>query len=79
MKTSVNLERELLTHIEFDAGNSTEECKRIIQRRIEERKKAYLKTSPEIWSNVSYTITITALFTQLIIGIFMTGAYFLQK
>ena len=77
VKTSINLiEEELLTHIEFDTGNSTNECERKIQIRKENSKKP--RKTTKIWSNFYFSCSISII-CQVNIGICLIGMYFLKK
>ena len=51
--TSLNLkEDEVLTHIMFDTANTTENCKRQIEERIQKTLDAQYKPPPILWTKI---------------------------
>ena len=60
--TSNLLQDEILTHLVFDTGNSTKNCNKQIEERIQSLIKAHYKPPPIQWSNIEYVMPMTILF-----------------
>ena len=60
--TSNLLQDEILTHIVFDIGNSTKNCNKQIEVRLQNIIKAHYKPPPIQWSNIEYVMPMSILF-----------------
>ena len=66
--TSLNSKQdEVLTHIMFDTANTTENCKRQIEERIQKTLDAQYKPPPILWTNKEYLLPIAGLYAITII------------
>ena len=73
--TSNLLQDEILTHLVFDTGNSTKNCNKQIELRIENIIKAQYKPPPIQWSNIEYVMPMSILFI-LVLTISITVNFF---
>ena len=64
--TSNLLQDEILTHLVFDTGNSTKNCNKQIEERIQSLMKAHYKPPPIQWSNIEYVMPMTILFVLVL-------------
>merc|ERR1712051_433851 len=64
--TSNLLQDEILTHLVFDTGNSTKNCNKQIEGRIQSLMKAHYKPPPIQWSNIEYVMPMTILFVLVL-------------
>ena len=60
--TSNLLQDEILTHLVFDIGNSTKNCNKQIEVRLQNIIKAHYKPPPIQWSNIEYVMPMSILF-----------------
>ena len=66
--TSLNSKQdEVLTHIMFDTANTTENCKRQIEERIQKTLDVQYKPPPILWTNKEYLLPIAGLYAITII------------
>ena len=65
--TSNLLQDEILTHLVFDIGNSTKNCNKQIEERIQKTLDAQYKPPPILWTNKEYLLPIAGLYAITII------------
>ena len=73
--TSNLLQDEILTHLVFDTGNSTKNCNKQIELRLQNIIKAQYKPPPIQWSNIEYVMPMSILFI-LVLTISITVNFF---
>ena len=76
--TSNLLQDEILTHLVFDTGNSTKNCNKQIELRLQNIIKAQYKPPPIQWSNIEYVMPMSILFI-LTISITVNFFYCCQR
>lgn len=69
--TSNLLQDEILTHIVFDTGNSTKNCKDQIETRLKGILRAQYRPPPIQWSNIEYVMPM-AILSVLVLTISVT-------
>ena len=78
--TSNLLQDEILTHLVFDIGNSTKNCNKQIEVRLQNIIKAHYKPPPIQWSNIEYVMPMSILFViVLTISITINFLYCCQR
>ena len=67
IQTFWRIKNKVLTHIMFDTANTTENCKRQIEERIQKTLDAQYKPPPILWTNKEYLLPIAGLYAITII------------